>query len=134
VEEHHRWRAGADRVVNAHGEVFEAAISSKLLGVFGPEARPWKSWPAMPSDRLLRRSEGKWVLITLSARRAWQLRLDDGMVLAARTRETWRRDSQARIGFTRAPWHGSAGASHVDLRYSNGLPCAPPTEMGRQES
>jgi cell division protein FtsQ len=60
-------------------------------------------------------------LITLSARRAWQLRLDDGMVL-----QLGRENLEARLAdfvsaYPRTIARLSQPPSHVDLRYSNGF-------------
>jgi len=123
VEEHQplaRW--GSTALVNAHGEVFEAAISSKLPVFFGPEGTAVEVVARYAEfDRLLAPIGRKVVLITLSARRAWQLRLDDGMVL-----QLGRENLEARLaGFVSAYPRTVARLpqppSHVDLRYSNGF-------------
>jgi cell division protein FtsQ len=123
VEEHQplaRW--GSTALVNAHGEVFEAAISSKLPVFFGPEGTAVEVVARYAEfDRLLAPIGRKVALITLSARRAWQLRLDDGMVL-----QLGRENLEARLaGFVSAYRSTVARLpqppSHVDLRYSNGL-------------
>ena len=123
VEEHQplaRW--GSTALVNAHGEVFEAAISSKLPVFFGPEGTAVEVVAHYAEfDRLLAPIGRKVVLIALSARRAWQLRLDDGMVL-----QLGRENLEARLaGFVSAYQRTVARLpqppSHVDLRYSNGF-------------
>ena len=123
VEEHQplaRW--GSTALVNAHGEVFEAAISSTLPVFFGPEGTAAEVVARYAEfDRLLAPIGRKVVLITLSARRAWQLRLDDGMVL-----QLGRENLEARLaGFVSAYQRTVARLpqppSHVDLRYSNGF-------------
>ncbi len=123
VEEHQplaRW--GSTALVNAHGEVFEAAINSKLPLFFGPEGTAVEVVARYAEfDRLLAPIGRKVVLITLSARRAWQLRLNDGMVL-----HLGRENLEARLaGFVSAYQRTVARLpqppSHVDLRYSNGF-------------
>lgn len=123
VEEHQplaRW--GSSALVNAHGEVFEAAISGSLPVLFGPEGAATEVVARYAEfDRLLAPIGKKAVLITLSARRAWQLRLDDGMVL-----QLGRENLEARLaGFVSAYQRTVARLpqppSHVDLRYSNGF-------------
>jgi cell division protein FtsQ len=123
VEEHQplaRW--GSTALVNAHGEVFEAAISSTLPVFFGPEGTATEVVARYGEfDRLVAPIGRKVVLITLSARRAWQLRLDDGMVL-----QLGRENLEARLaGFVSAYQRTVARMpqppSHVDLRYSNGF-------------
>ncbi|HYN27420.1 MAG TPA: cell division protein FtsQ/DivIB [Burkholderiales bacterium] len=123
VEEHQplaRW--GSTALVNAHGEVFEAAISSTLPVFFGPEGTAAEVVARYAEfDRLLVPIGRKVVLIALSARRAWQLRLDDGMVL-----HLGRENLEGRLaGFVSAYKRTVARLpqppSHVDLRYSNGF-------------
>lgn len=123
VEEHQplaRW--GSTALVNAHGEVFEAAISSKLPVFFGPEGTAVEVVARYAEfDRLLAPIGRKVALITLSARRAWQLRLDDGMVL-----QLGRENLQARLAAFVSAYQRTLARlpqppSHVDLRYSNGF-------------
>lgn len=123
VEEHQplgRW--GSIALVNAHGEVFEAAISSTLPVFSGPEGTAAEVVARYAEfDRLLAPIGRKVALIALSGRRAWQLRLDDGMVL-----QLGRENLEARlVGFVSA-YHRTMALlpqppSHVDLRYSNGF-------------
>lgn len=123
VEEHRpvaRW--GSTALVNAHGEVFEAAISSALPVLVGPEGTAAEVVARYAEfDRLLAPIGRKAMLITLSARRAWQLRLDDGMVL-----QLGRENLETRLaGFVSAYQRTVARLpqppAHVDLRYSNGF-------------
>lgn len=123
VEEHQplaRW--GSTALVNAHGEVFEAAISSTLPVFFGPEGSAAEVVARYAEfDRLLAPIGRKVVLITLSARRAWQLRLDDGMVL-----QLGRENLDARLAGLVSAYQRTVARlpqppSHVDLRYSNGF-------------
>jgi cell division protein FtsQ len=123
VEEHRplaRW--GSTALVNGHGEVFEAAISSTLPVFLGPEGAAAEVMARYCEfERLLTPIGRKVVLIALSTRRAWQLRLDDGMVL-----QLGRENLEARLeGFVSAYQRTVARLpqppSHVDLRYSNGF-------------
>lgn len=123
VEEHQplaRW--GSSALVNAHGEVFEAAISSTLPVFSGPEGTASEVVARYAEfDHLLVPIGRKVVVIALSARRAWQLRLDDGMVL-----HLGRENLEGRLaGFVSAYQRTVARLpqppSHVDLRYSNGF-------------
>lgn len=87
LEEHvavARWSRtdGESRLVNTHGEVF-AAVGSDDLPVFsGPEGAA----PAMLAryrefDSRLASIQRQPVAVTLSPREAWQVRLDDGVLL-----------------------------------------------------
>ena len=123
VEEHRplaRW--GSTALVNAHGEVFEAAISSTLPVFFGPDGTAAEVVARYAEfDRLLAPIGRKVVLVTLSARRAWQLHLDDGMVL-----QLGRENVEARLASFVSAYRRTVARlphppSHVDLRYSNGF-------------
>lgn len=123
VEEHQplaRW--GSTALVNAHGEVFEAAISSKLPVFFGPEGTAVEVVTRYAEfDRLLAPIGRKVVLITLSARRAWQLRLDDGMVLQLGRENLEVRLAGFVLAYQRTVARLPQPPSDVDLRYSNGF-------------
>ena len=123
VEEHRplaRW--GSTALVNAHGEVFEAAINSTLPVLYGPDGTAAEVVARYEEfDRLLAPIGKRTVLVTLSARRAWHLRLDDGMVL-----QLGRENLQVRLAdfvsaYPRTVARLPHPPSHVDLRYSNGF-------------
>ena len=123
VEEHKplaRW--GSTALVSAQGEVFEAAINTMLPVLHGPEGTA----PGVVSnfqlfERALEPVGRHIVQITLSARRAWVLKLDDGMVL-----ELGRDNPESRLaGFVSAYERTVAllpgRPTYVDLRYTNGF-------------
>ncbi len=123
VEEHRpiaRW--GSVALVSAHGEVFEAAINSALPILNGPHgSAPEVVARLIEFERILEPIDRQVVQITLSMRRAWRVRLDDGMVL-----ELGRENLEARlVGFVAAYPVALARLAHqpayVDLRYSNGF-------------
>lgn len=123
VEEHRpiaRW--GSVALVSAHGEVFEAAINSVLPVLNGPHgSAPEVVARLIEFERILEPIDKRVVLITLSMRRAWRVRLDDGMVL-----ELGRENLEERlVGFVAAYPVALARLAHqpayVDLRYSNGF-------------
>lgn len=122
MEEHRplaRW--GSTALVNAQGEVFEAAINSVLPVFIGPDD--------IAAEVVARYAEfeqtfapiGRKVMqIRVSPRRAWQLKLDDGMVI-----ELGRDNLDGRLdAFVTAYARIVAQlpqAPYVDLRYSNGF-------------
>ena len=123
VEEHRpiaRW--GSVALVSAHGEVFEAAINSALPVLNGPHgSAPEVVARLIEFERILEPIDKQVVQVTLSMRRAWRVRLDDGMVL-----ELGRENLEARlVGFVAAYPVALARLAHqpayVDLRYSNGF-------------
>jgi cell division protein FtsQ len=123
MEEHRplaRW--GSTALVNAQGEVFEAAINSILPVFTGPEdMAPEVVERHAQFDATLEPLGRKVVQIRVSARRAWQLRLDDGMVI-----ELGRENLESRLAafvaaYGRAFGPASPAPAYVDLRYSNGF-------------
>jgi cell division protein FtsQ len=123
VEEHRplaRW--GSTALVSAQGEVFEAAINTTLPVLQGPDG----SAPEVVSrfqefERVLEPVGRHVVHITLSARRAWVLKLDDGMVL-----ELGRENLESRLGGFVAAYEFTIArlpqpSTYIDLRYTNGF-------------
>jgi cell division protein FtsQ len=123
VEEHRplaRW--GSTALVSAQGEVFEAAINTTLPVLQGPEGTaPEVVSHFQEFERALEPVGRRIVQITLSARRAWVLKLDDGTVL-----ELGRDNLESRLaGFVAAYERTVARlprpSTHIDLRYTNGF-------------
>lgn len=123
IEEHKplaRW--GSDALVNTHGEVFEAAYDATLPVFVGPTGTAKEI--AIQYDvfrRELAAIGREPVHVRLSPRRAWQIRLDNGITL-----EVGREQVAARLArFLTAYQHTIAPlgrrADYVDLRYANGF-------------
>jgi len=143
LEEHvaaARWRGGESesRLVNTYGELFNAALPD------GPTVLPLFSGPEGSASTMLARSrEFAEVLaplgrssrmVTLSPRQAWQLRLDDGLVLELGRDQTKHPLLERLQRFTgiyaevRARAKASIGA--IDMRYPNGFAL----RLGRSEA
>jgi cell division protein FtsQ len=123
VEEHRplaRW--GSTALVSEQGEVFEAAINTTLPVLQGPEGTaPEVVSHFQEFERALEPVGRRIVQITLSARRAWVLKLDDGTVL-----ELGRDNLESRLaGFVAAYERTVARlpqpSTYIDLRYTNGF-------------
>lgn len=123
MEEHRplaRW--GSTALVNAQGEVFEAAINSKLPVFTGPDDMAAEIVQRHAAFEQALAPLGKKVTqIRVSARRAWQLQLDDDMVI-----ELGREHLDSRLAAFVAAYPQTIarlpqGSMHVDLRYSNGF-------------
>lgn len=131
IEEHEpaaRWGEASGQLLNTHGEVFSAVLSVEqpLPVLYGP--------PASAPDVLQRYGEFAQALkptgrvprqVTLSPRLAWQLRLDDGMVV-----ELGREQSKAPVGMRLARFvefypgvleGRKPRPAAVDMRYPNGF-------------
>jgi cell division protein FtsQ len=115
-----RW--GSTALVSAQGDVFAAAINTALPVLQGPEGTA----PEVVShfkefDQALEPVGRRIVQMTLSTRRAWVLKLDDGMVL-----ELGRDNLESRLaGFVAAYERTVArlprSPTYIDLRYTNGF-------------
>ena len=122
LEEHQpfaRW--GAAALVNNHGEVFHAAYEGPLPLFVGPEGAARE---IAIQYRYFRRSLAALgetpVEVRVSARRAWQLKLESGLTLAL-----GRENIEARLARFVATQPRAAAVlgrrvDYVDLRYTNG--------------
>ncbi len=134
LEEHRavaRWtpQEGEMRLVNTSGEVFMASVGEALPQFVGPEGSAPKvlSHYQEFSDDLARIGR-KAVAVQLSAREAWQFKLDDGVVLELGRDQPRHPLRERLIRFTThyAAVSDSAGSrlqtiGVVDMRYPNGF-------------
>jgi cell division protein FtsQ len=123
MEEHRplaRW--GSTALVNAQGEVFEAAINSVLPVFISPDEMAAEVVGRYAEfEQMVAPMQRKITQIRVSPRRAWQLKLDDGMVI-----ELGRDNLDTRLAafvnaYARAVVLLPQAPLHVDLRYSNGF-------------
>lgn len=123
LEEHialARW--GEEGLVNTFGEVFEAASDARLPVYTGPREASHEFADHFARFRQLLAPVGQEVVaVNLSARRAWRLRLADGMTL-----ELGRDQVVARLEKFAGAYASSVALMReppavVDLRYPNGF-------------
>lgn len=123
LEEHAalaRW--GALALVNTYGELFAAAPDEKLPLFVGPAGTSQEMAQRYAAfGQALAPLKQPVAQVILSPRRAWQLRLENGMVI-----ELGRNQTQERLERFVALYERSVGRlgrriDHVDLRYSNGF-------------
>ena len=113
-----RWTEG--RLVSVVGEVFAAAYDGKLPRFTGPDgsaAEMAREYPALASA--LAPLDSPIAELRLSARGAWEVSLDSGLVL-----ELGRGDRVARIERFVAAWpqiSRDTPPKYADLRYPNGF-------------
>lgn len=115
-----RW--GTDALVNTHGEVFQATYEGSLPTFIGPAGASKQI--AIQYDffrRNLVAINAAPVMVQLTARRAWQVRLEGGPTL-----ELGRDDVEARLARYIQVHSHMVGAlrrriDYVDLRYANGF-------------
>jgi cell division protein FtsQ len=123
LEEHvafARWKSGG--MVNSAGEHFNAPQQNNLPVLSGPEGSETEVTQQYRAFGDMLQSTGRTpVEVSLSARRAWQIKLDDGAVI-----ELGRSDVEKRLARFVSVYGKTAGqqsvhAKYVDLRYSNGI-------------
>ena len=114
-----RWAEGG--IVSTHGEVFvaeHAAFLPVFKGPAGAAARMAQAYPAIV--KALAPLAAAVIEVRFSARGAWQVLLDSGLVL-----ELGREDVVPRIERFAAAWPRLVAlgepARHSDLRYANGF-------------
>ena len=109
-------------LVNTHGEVFAGSADEDLPVFIGqPDSSPQVTQMYGELNAVLQPMKQQITQISLSPRYAWQVKLDNGMVL-----ELGREEMQQRLKrfVTVYPYSLAAlarPASHVDLRYRNGF-------------
>jgi cell division protein FtsQ len=109
-------------LVNTHGEVFAGRTDEDLPVFIGqPDSSPQVTQMYGDLNAVLQPMKQQITQISLSPRYAWQVKLDNGMVL-----ELGREEMQQRLKrfVTVYPYSLAAlarPASHVDLRYRNGF-------------
>lgn len=123
LEEHQvlaRW--GNTALVNTHGELFQAASDQQLPVFNGPadgvlevasqyqlfkqQLEPIRHQPAQ---------------VSLSPRRAWQLKLDNGLVVELGREKVEERMNKFVTVYDRTLGRLNRGVNYVDLRYPNGF-------------
>lgn len=122
VEEHRplaRW--GSTALVNEYGEVFEGASNLTLPRFEGPDGTAQEVVQRyVDLGRALEGMGRRIEHVRLTPRRAWQLKLDDGMVI-----ELGREDIEGRLAAFVAAYRRvgqfEGGMARVDLRYANGF-------------
>lgn len=123
LEEHvalARW--GNIGLVNTHGELFRAASSDRLPVFSGPAGMVKDvTEHYIRARQLLAPLSLEPVQVALSPRRAWQLRLNNGVTV-----ELGREQTEARLAKFAAVYQDTVGrlgqaVQYVDLRYPNGF-------------
>ena len=132
-----RW--GRNALVNVHGEVFEAAYDSELPVFNGPAGAAKAMTIQYDHFRRSLAAIGKVPgEINVSPRRAWQIRLDDGMTLDLGREHVEDRLRRFVATYPRTIARLNQHVDRVDLRYANGfavrVPGLPPTAETRRKS
>jgi cell division protein FtsQ len=123
LEEHvplARWNDSA--LVSVYGEVFEAAYDARLPGFTGPAGTAKE---IAIQYEYFRRSlaviDKVPAQVQVSARRAWQIRLEDGLTIELGRQQIEARLSRFSVSYERTLGRLQRRIEHVDLRYVNGF-------------
>jgi cell division protein FtsQ len=115
-----RW--GKSALVNVHGEVFEAAFDGSLPIFNGPEGTAKEIAIQYEHFRRSLAAIGKMPgEINVSPRRAWQIRLDDGMTVDFGRENVEERLRRFVSTYPRTIARMTRPVDRVDLRYANGF-------------
>ena len=131
-----RW--GKEALVNVHGEVFAAAFDGVLPVFNGPPGSAKEMTIQYDHFRrslaAIEKTPGE---INVSPRRAWQVRLDDGMTLDLGREQVEERLRRFVATYPRTIARMTRPVDRVDLRYANGfaarVPGLPPAAEPRQK-
>jgi cell division protein FtsQ len=115
-----RW--GKSALVNVHGEVFEAAYDGSLPIFNGPDGTAKEIAIQYEHFRRSLAAIGKMPgEINVSPRRAWQIRLDDGMTVDFGRENVEERLRRFVSTYPRTIARMTRPVDRVDLRYANGF-------------
>lgn len=123
LEEHvalARW--GSQALVNSNGELFDAASNDELPVLNGPAGMETELAKGLVDIRnILAPIRKKPVELSLSARRAWIIRLDDGAHLELGREQVKQRLSKFVDAYPATLGSLNRSVAYVDLRYPNGF-------------
>ena len=115
-----RW--GKSALVNVHGEVFEAAFDGSLPVFNGPDGAAKEMAIQYEHFRRSLAAIGKTPgEVNVSPRRAWQIRLDDGMTVDFGREHVEDRLRRFVSTYPRTIARMTRPVDRVDLRYANGF-------------
>ena len=123
IEEHQslaRW--GNIALVNTHGELFQAATDAELPVFYGPGDGVLEVTKSYGSySQVLNKADIKIAQVTLSPRRAWEIKTNKGLLIAL-----GRTDMEARLKKFAGAYQSTLSqlnvkVAYADLRYPNGF-------------
>lgn len=136
IEEHKalaRW--GNIALVNTHGELFQAASDADLPVFFGPANGVIEVTNSYGTySKILNKANIKISQVSLSMRRAWEIKTDKGLLIAL-----GRVDMQARLSKFAGAYQSTlsqinAKIVYADLRYPNGFAVRKPIAQAKPDA
>ena len=134
IEEHKalaRW--GDIALVNTHGELFHAALDASLPLFYGP-GDGVKEVTKQYADfsKILNKADIKIAQVTLSPRRAWEIKTDKNLVISLGRLEMTTRLNKFAVVYASVLSHLNADIKYADLRYPNGFAVRKPKKLSMQ--
>lgn len=131
IEEHQalaRW--GNIALVNTHGELFHAASDADLPVFYGPGDGVMEVTQNYGSfSKTLNEADIKIAQVTLSPRRAWEIRTDGGLLIALGRVEMDLRLAKFTNAYKTTLSQLKVQIKYADLRYPNGFAVRKPKEL-----
>lgn len=134
IEEHKalaRW--GDIALVNTRGELFHAAFDAELPIFYGPGngvKEVTKNYANF--SEILNRVDIKIARLSLSPRRAWEIKTDKNLVISMGRLEMAARLSKFTTVYESVLSHLNANIKYADLRYPNGFAVRKPKKLSMQ--
>ena len=134
IEEHKalaRW--GDIALVNTRGELFHAASKANLPIFYGPGdgvKEVTKNYADF--SKVLNRADIRIARVTLSPRRAWEIKTDRNLVISLGRLDMAARLNKFTTVYTAVLSHLSAEIKYADLRYPNGFAVRKPKKLSMQ--
>lgn len=134
IEEHKelaRW--GSIALVNTRGELFHAASDAELPVFYGPGngvKEVTKNYAEF--SKILNGVDIKIARVTLSPRRAWEIKTDKNLVISMGRLDMTARLSKFTTVYESVLSHLNADIKYADLRYPNGFAVRKPKKLSMQ--
>jgi cell division protein FtsQ len=131
IEEHQalaRW--GNIALVNTHGELFQAASDANLPVFYGPGDGVMEVTKNYGSySQVLNKADIKIAQVTLSPRRAWEIKTNKGLLIALGREQTEARLDKFARAYKSTLSQLNVKVLYADLRYPNGFAVRKPANM-----
>ena len=131
IEEHQalaRW--GNVALVNTHGELFQAATDAELPVFYGPGDGVMEVTKSYGSySQILNKANIKIARVTLSPRRAWEIKTNQDLTIALGRIEMDARLNKFAGAYQSTLSRLNVQVTYADLRYPNGFAVRKPVEL-----
>ena len=131
IEEHQalaRW--GNIALVNTHGELFQAAADVELPVFYGPGDGVMEVTTNYGAySQVMNQANIKIAQVSLSPRRAWEIKTDKGLVIALGREEMQTRLSKFARAYQSTLSQLNVNVAYADLRYPNGFAVRKPANL-----